>query len=151
MAVSSQELERRLDQAAEMCKQLGVRFTELRREILSLILAADTPVGAYYLLDRLKETRKRAAPPTIYRTLEFLKKQGLVHRVGLLNAFIACPEGDQHGRPVQFLICGLCGTVDEVHDPRIVAAIEQAADRRGFQPSVATIEVEGVCCRCRPI
>jgi Fur family zinc uptake transcriptional regulator len=146
-----QEVGHHLDQAADICRRHGVRFTELRREILSLILAADRPIGAYDLLDRLKETRGRAAPPTIYRAIEFLKAQGLIHRIELLNAFVACLDVDQHAHPVQFLICTICGSVDELCDPQIMTAIEQAAASRGFRRSTETIEIQGICCKCRPI
>jgi Fur family zinc uptake transcriptional regulator len=100
-----------LDKAAAICEQHGVGFTWLRREVLSLVLAADRPVGAYDLLNRLKETHKAAAPSTIYRTLDFLRAQGLIHRVDRLNAFIACTDSGRHAHPVQFLICRRCGAV----------------------------------------
>lgn len=139
-----------LDRAAEVCEQHGVRFTELRREILSLILAANGPVGAYELLDQLKATRKGAAPPTIYRALDFLMAQGLIHRVERLNAFIGCSNTGQPAHPVQFLICRLCGAVDELGDREIVTAIERATARKGFHPTLVTLEVEGVCFKCSP-
>src|ERR1700759_2359218 len=109
MAVSVVEVGRHLEKAAEICAQHGVRFTRLRREVLSLILAASGPVGAYELLDRLREHRKAAAPPTIYRALDFLRAQGLIHRIERLNAFIACADAGRLTPPVQFLICRRCG------------------------------------------
>ena len=150
MSASMKEVGGQLDRAAEVCEQHGVRFTELRREIMSLILAADGPVGAYDLLDRLKETRRGAAPPTVYRALDFLLAQGLVHRVEKLNAFIGCPDAGRHAHPVQFLICRLCGAVDELEDADITTAIAQAALRKGFHPALTTVEVEGTCARCAP-
>ncbi len=147
-ATRQREIEGRLDAVATACARDGVRFTELRREILALILGAEGPVGAYDLLDRLKRTRKGAAPPTVYRGLEFLLAHGLIHRVERLNAFIGCPEGGGHAHPVQFLICSRCGAVAELEEPSIAEAVVAAAQRRGFRPARTTIEVEGMCAGC---
>jgi Fur family zinc uptake transcriptional regulator len=62
MTASVEEVGGQLDKAAEVCAQNGVRFTKLRRQILSLVLAAAGPVGAYDLLDRLRAAGKAAAP-----------------------------------------------------------------------------------------
>ena len=63
-------IERQLDAATLACTRQGAQLTELRRLVLGLILAAAAPLTAYQLLDRLKQTRQRAAPPTIYRALD---------------------------------------------------------------------------------
>ena len=138
----------RLDEAAELCEQQGVRFTDLRRAILGLILGAPGPIGAYELLDRLRETRRGAAPPTVYRALDFLLAQGLIHKVERLNAFIGCPDAGRHAHPVQFLICRSCGAVEELEDGAIQAAVQSAARQSGFTPALTTIEVEGTCALC---
>jgi len=139
----------KLDDVARLCERDGVRFTDLRREVLGLILSAEGPIGAYQLLDRLKETtRKRAAPPTVYRALDFLLAQGLIHRVERLNAFIGCPE--RHSHPAQFLICRDCGAVEELEDHGVAHAIAAAAQRHGFHAHQATVEIEGLCGKCGP-
>jgi Fur family zinc uptake transcriptional regulator len=148
MAVSVEDIISQLDKAAGICERHGVRFTGLRREVLSLVLGAEGPVGAYDLLDRLKETRKGAAPSTIYRTLDFLRAQGLIHRIDRLNAFIACTDAGRDAHPVQFLICRRCGAVDELDHQEIVVAIKQAAAGRGFHPVLTTLDVEGTCSKC---
>jgi Fur family transcriptional regulator, zinc uptake regulator len=148
MAMSAEDVMTQLDRAAEICEEHGVRFTTLRREVLSLVLMADGPVGAYDLLDRLNETRKAGAPPTIYRTLDFLRAQGLIHRVDRLSAFIPCSDAGRLAHPVQFLICRRCGAVDELDDQEIVLAIKQGAAGKGFHPVLTTLDVEGTCSKC---
>lgn len=138
----------RLEAAAAACAHDGARLTPLRREILSLILEAKSPVGAYDLLDRLREMGRSAAPPTVYRVLDFLLEHGFVHRLERLNAFVSCPDAGHHAHPAQFLICGRCGTVQELEDAAISESIAQAAGKRGFHPARATIEVEGMCATC---
>ncbi len=151
-------MEASLDRAAAACARRGAQLTALRRQVLRLVLEAEQPVGAYALLDRLKATRAGAAPPTVYRALDFLLEQGLIHKVERLNAFIGCaeaPDGTGHGHdpaegghPHQFLICGRCGTTTEISDPGVTAALAAAAARAGFTLHHATVEAEGVCARC---
>ena len=112
-----------LDQAAETCARHGARLTEIRRRVLALIIDSRGPLGAYALLDKLKAERANATPVTVYRALDFLLENGLIHKIERLNAFIACTDqGDhthQHGHAAQFLICRTCGTVAELEDPSI--------------------------------
>jgi Fur family zinc uptake transcriptional regulator len=141
-----------LDQAADTCARHGARLTEIRRRVLALIIDSRGPLGAYALLDRLKAERANATPVTVYRALDFLLENGLIHKIERLNSFIACTDqGDhthQHGHAAQFLICRTCGTVAELEDPSISEAISHAAGRTGFRPDRATIEVEGLCGAC---
>ncbi|HEV7266715.1 MAG TPA: transcriptional repressor [Falsiroseomonas sp.] len=144
-----------VDRAEAACVARGVQFTELRRQVLRLVLESPQPIGAYALLDRLRADRPGAAPPTIYRALDFLQEQGLVHRVERLNAFVGCagPEahhscGHGHDHPHQFLICGRCGATAEICDDRVAKAVAEAACAAGFVPSRTTVEVEGLCAAC---
>ncbi len=140
--------------AARLCANRGARLTPLRRRVLELVWRGHAPVRAYDLLARLsnnngtaRETRP-AAPPTVYRALEFLLAQGLIHRIESLNAYVGCmhPEGAHGG---QFLICSDCGAAAEVHDPRVDAAVARRAKELGFAVSRKTIEVAGVCPPCQ--
>jgi Fur family transcriptional regulator, zinc uptake regulator len=149
-----------LDRAAAQCARRGAQLTELRRQVLRLVLEADQPIGAYALLDRLKALRAGAAPPTVYRALDFLLEQGLIHKVERLNAFLGCVdagqeghahdhgEGHHHDHPHQFLICRRCGTTAEISDPAIMAALAAASAEAGFTLHRATVEAEGVCAGC---
>ena len=147
-----------LDRAAALCARRGAQLTALRREVLRLVLEAEAPVGAYALLDRLKASRAGAAPPTVYRALDFLVEQGLIHKVERLNAFIGCTDaldhpddcacGEAHDHPHQFLICDRCGATAEISDPAVALALARAARAAGFEPRRATVEMEGLCARC---
>jgi len=137
----------RLDEAARACSLKGAQLTELRRQVLALIFDAAGPVTAYQLLDRLRDCRKGAAPPTVYRALDFLLEQELIHRIERLNAFIACADTGHHHHLVQLLICRQCGSVAEVEDCAAAAALDEVAERSGFHPAAAVVEVEGVCAK----
>ena len=140
-------VEAQLKAATRACVAQGARMTELRVLVLRLILEADAPLTAYRLLDQLKERRAGAVPPTVYRVLDFLMAQGLVHKIERVNAFVFCHGSGAH-HPVQFLICRRCGTVAEIEDSAVAAALESAAAKAGFRAGVATVELDGTCAAC---
>jgi Fur family zinc uptake transcriptional regulator len=137
-----------IDAAESQCERRGARFTALRRRVLELVWSSHEPVGAYALLDILKAEGHGAAPPTVYRALDFLIEQGLVHRLERLNAFVGCrhPESPHSA---QFLICTRCGRIAELDDSAIGLAINKGAEALGFAVVRQTIEVEGLCPDCR--
>lgn len=137
-----------LDRAATLCAQKGVRLTALRRRVLELVWGGHRPLGAYDILASLRAERVGAAPPTVYRTLDFLRQQGLVHRIESLNAFVGCPDPDTpHGG--QFLICRDCGLAAELNDAAVDLAIRKSAAAAGFAVGRKIIEIEGLCPHCR--
>jgi len=138
-----------LTRASSICEGRGVRLTDLRRQVLGLILDHESPTGAYELLDQLRQTRHGAAPPTVYRALEFLLEQGLIHKLERLSAFVGCIAGDDHHHhAAKFFICRTCGRVAELEDHELAHALEHAAKRLGFTLGKATIEAEGQCASC---
>ncbi|MSP04112.1 MAG: transcriptional repressor [Acetobacteraceae bacterium] len=143
-----------LDRAEAICTAKSGRLTPLRREVLGLILDSTSPTGAYDLLEKLRRTRHRAAPPTIYRTLDFLLEHGLVHRLERLSAFIGCVAHehtvDGHAHAAQFLICRNCRKVVEIGDSELTHTLAHVAGRLGFTVAAATIEAEGLCATCQP-
>ena len=134
--------------AERLCARRGVRLTKLRYRVLELVWSSHAPIGAYDLLERLGRERRGATPPTVYRALDFLVAQGLVHRIESLNAFVGCvdPASAHAG---QFLICRDCGAAAELHDPRVNRAITRGAAEVGFVAEERTVEVRGLCPACQ--
>ena len=153
-AVFSRRTTARLDQADAACTGRGARLTELRRLVLGLVLDSPKPAGAYELLDRLRGHHAGSAPPTVYRALDFLLEQGLIHKVERLSAFVGCVHGtaphahDEVAHTVQFLICTQCGRVQELSDPSIGEALQVAASGSGFVIHGSTVEAVGICGAC---
>jgi len=134
--------------AERQCEARGVRLTEQRRQVLDLIWRSHAPVGAYTLLDRLRDQGVRAQPPTVYRALEFLTENGLIHRIESLNAYVGCTTpSENHGG--QFLICTGCNSAAELDDSGIGTAIAARAKEIGFAVTRATVEIAGLCPNCR--
>ena len=89
-----------------------------------------------------------SAPPTIYRALDFLIENGLIHRIERMNAFIGCSHPGEAHRGF-FLICGECGNAEELHSDGLADSITSSASRRGFAARDMTLEVTGTCGDCR--
>lgn len=138
-----------LSEADVLCARQGVRLTALRRRVLELVWQSHKPLGAYDILAVLsEEDGRRAAPPTVYRALDFLLENSLVHRIASLNAFIGCNH-PEHAHQGQFLICKACHVAVELEQKRISKAILQSAGEIGFQVETQTVEVVGLCSACR--
>ena len=142
-------IERALGRAEKICAQSGARLTPTRRRVLEIVWRSHIPVGAYDILRHLDDEVPGAMPPTVYRALDFLRHQGLVHRIESLSAYIGCCDpGAPHAG--QFLICRDCGLAMELRDPVVNAAIGASAAEIGFAVEQETVEVSGLCPDCRP-
>ena len=136
-----------LARAEQLCQRRKQRFTAIRCRVLELVWRQHKPIGAYEVLEVLQQDG-RTAPPTVYRALDFLQQMGLVHRIASLNAFVGCARpGEPHDG--QFLICESCKSLVELDVPAITSAIEQSAAASGFETRRHTVEILGLCPRCR--
>lgn len=140
-------MEGTLAAAEALARSRGERLTALRRRVLEIVLASHRPMGAYDVLGALARDGAKPAPPTVYRTLDFLRAQGFVHRIDSLNAFAACFAPDKAHRS-HFVLCRVCRRAAEIEDPALDAALEAAASRAGLAVTRETVEITGVCAEC---
>ena len=136
-----------IQNAERPCAARGTRFTPMRRKVLEFIWGSHQASKAYDLLDRIKISEKSATPMTIYRALQFLQDQGLIHRVETLNAYVGCSHaGLQH--EVLLLICDECHQIKERSAPGVVTALHEDIAQSGFLTKRSTIEIYGTCLNC---
>lgn len=130
------------------CTSRGLRLTPLRREVLDLVARARKPVKAYDLLESLRDSHAGAAPPTVYRALDFLLENGFIHKLESINSFVFC-QHPAEAHQVPFLICDVCEGATELCDEGAIAhLIEHQARGFGFRAKAQTLEVHGVCKAC---
>lgn len=136
-----------LDAAIIHCRQEKARLTPLRRKVLKMVWRSHFPLGAYEICDALVGQGERVLPPTIYRALEFLEINGLVHRIASRNAFIGCnqPGAHHHGR---YLICSDCGLVAELPADDLMEGFIGEAEQLHFAARSVRIETVGLCAAC---
>lgn len=140
---------RALAEAERHCQEHRLRFTDVRRRALGILLESHTAVGAYELLSRLKVEGLGSKPPVAYRALAFLVDNGFVHRIEKLNAYIACSHPGADHDPA-FLICNHCGAVAEAPVTASDGKLARTARQSGFHISRTIMEAEGQCPRCQP-
>ena len=140
-------IQRAVAMAERVCATKQVNLTPLRRRVLEIVWRQHEPIGAYEILAELAKDREKAAPPTVYRALEFLQEAGLVHRLDTLNAFLGCdrPEDEHAG---QFLVCGQCRRVAEIEDPVLNRSLQERARSLGFRLETSAVEIKAVCTQC---
>lgn len=134
-------------QAERHCLDHGLRLTPSRRRVLEILLENHKALGAYEILDRLKQEGRAAQPPVAYRALDFLTKNGLVHKVERLNAYIACAKPCETHYPA-FMICRVCESVAESTAMPSQGALGLAARDAGFHIEQTVVEALGVCPTC---
>lgn len=133
--------------AETRCAAGGLRLTPVRRRVLELLLQEHRALGAYAILDRLREEGFGSQPPVAYRALDFLVANGLAHKIERLNAFIACVHPDEGHTPA-FMICRLCDAVAETYSSPARGALGDAARASGFRIERTVVEAEGLCPTC---
>ncbi len=129
------------------CAAEGLRLTPVRRKVLELLLQEHRALGAYAILDFLRDAGFGSQPPVAYRALDFLAEHGFVHKIERLNAFVACVHPDKNHSPA-FMICRLCDVVAEANSALAKGALGDAARATGFQIEKTVVEAEGVCPAC---
>jgi Fur family zinc uptake transcriptional regulator len=138
----------RVEQA---CERRGAQLTPLRRRVLDIFSDSAAPLGAYAILERLsRRDGKQVAPPTVYRTLEFLLEHGFIHKIESLNAYAPC-EHLGHAHHGMQVICEVCGRSEEIEDDEVMRAIALTAAASGFRLKQVMVEAKGLCRRCAEI
>src|SRR2546421_9133432 len=125
--------------AERVCKARAQKLTPIRRQVLQALLSSHRPLGAYEVIDDLAKSLPRPAPITVYRALEFLMANGLVHRIESRNAYLACAQDHDRAALVAFLICDHCGAVGEVPAAPIADSLTAAASDSGFSPRLSVV------------
>src|ERR1700743_2985816 len=135
--------------AEKICEGRGQKFTAIRRHVLQALLSSHRPLGAYEVIDELAKSMPRPAPITVYRALEFLMDNGLVHRIESRNVSLACAHDHDATAMVAFLICEKCGSVGEMPAAPVAQSLNAAARSTGFAPKLSVAEITATCAHCQ--
>lgn len=134
--------------AHKLCDQRGQRLTPIRQKVLEILLRESRSLKAYELLDQIRSVHPGAAPPTVYRALDFLMEQGLIHRLDAINAWTACM--DAAGEPHDMLVvCTECGKVAELSAPGLSSQLAQKVSEAGYVLSGHETELRALCATCQ--
>lgn len=130
-------------------KARGLRLTGQRKILAELLETAEEHLDAesvYQLAKTKDETIHRA---TVYRTLNKLKKLGLVDELDLMHV-----SGERHYYEIRpstlhiHLVCTTCKRVDEPDEAFWDDLKRRVENENGFRPEVVRVEMAGVCAAC---
>ena len=127
-------------------EDVKTKLTKNQALVLKVLSNASQPLGAYAILDKLRRHGFKA-PLTVYRALEQLAGQGLVHKIESLNSWTTCC-GEHQANPPVFEICNDCGNVTEQFDRELIKNLNSMSQRSGFIPDRSIIEIHGRCDDC---
>lgn len=134
--------------ARQHCEKRGARFTVIREQVLEIVLGYSDVVKAYDVLSDLQKIRGHAAPPTVYRALDFLADIGILHRTESLNGYVFCPDFTSEHVSI-ITNCRDCGRTEEVPADQQVADLLNFCSSRGFRLSHEPVVLPGVCADCQ--
>lgn len=136
-----------MDKAEQVCREKSIRLTPIRRKVLELIWQSHKPIKAYDLLAKLSTNEHIEKPPTVYRALDFLLDNHLIHKIESSNAYIGC-EVDHNQLDSKFFVCDQCEEVKELSEPKLDKTLQEASKKLGFVTNQTKIEIHGTCARC---
>lgn len=140
-------IEEALKKAEKLCLERNLNFTRLRKAVLELVWESHVPLKAYEILDRLKIKESTAKPITIYRILDFLIENNMIHKLASQNTFLGCSHpGSNHN--CYFIICTKCHVVDEGCSTDLLTPIYHNLHSINFKSQHITLEIQGICKNC---
>ena len=138
--------------AEQKCLHQGIKFTNRRKQVLSVLIEADVALSAYEIAERCNAGSDSNMPAmSVYRILDLFQEQNLIHKLDIANKYVCCAHiscTHEHNNS-QFLICGSCRHVEEISlSDDAVQALQNAASAAGFNAISPQLEIKGRCSRC---
>ena len=152
--VKQSKLDSLLRAAEVSCVENGARLTRRRRQVLTVLMQSSSPLSAYEVLDLCNRSTTSAMPAmSVYRILDFLEQQLLVHRLSTSNKYVSCAHitcDHKHFQTTHFLLCEGCSSVEEVDATKEASdALAQMAKTVGFKLTTQQFELSGICTTCQ--
>ena len=120
--------------------------------MLNGLLISERALSAYELVDACnRQNEKKISAMSIYRILQFLEDQHLVHKLNLANKFVACSHITcDHGHDnSQFLICRACSKVKEINvSSSVMSDLQLSIEKVDFTLASPQLEINCLCGAC---
>ena len=141
-----------INKAKDICARSGGRLTDKRRQVLKVLLSSPIPLSAYEITSLCSDTAEKPMPAmSVYRILEFLQNEDLVHKLSSTNKFVACSHiscNHAHDIP-QFLICGQCQSAKEITiSKQIFDQLSDVIANAGYTLTKPQLELQCLCNDC---
>ena len=142
---SPKQLQRRVEQMIERCREAGMNVTPQRIAIYRALLASEDHPTPEMLYNTVTQEMPSLSLATIYKTLDALTAVGLVRSVAVESdkrRYDANDEAHHH------LVCSECGCIRDFYSDEFDALIPQKRVL-GFIPQAISVNITGICADCR--
>ncbi|MRJ02877.1 MAG: transcriptional repressor [Epsilonproteobacteria bacterium] len=135
-----EELKRRV-------KERGLKHSQQREEILTLLFHARRHLTPEEIYNQLKREKSTIGLATVYRTLAFLEQENIVNSIsfGSEGKRYELNRGGHHDH----MICIRCGKIVEFYNEELEALQEEIARREGFVLITHQLNLYGLCPQCQ--
>ena len=130
----------------EALNTAGLRKTDARRAVATLIAGRDGPFTAADLLDDARKRRLGIGRATVFRALDAFSELNVVERLDLPNgdhAYVGCEPAHHH-----HVVCERCGRTTEIDDGGIRDIVQAIEQRTGYRVDSHRLELFGRCPAC---
>lgn len=132
-----------------LCLAKDLKITKPRKIVLQFLYEASEPQTAYALLEQYRSTYGAGDAMTIYRALDYLEKNNLVHKIHSQNKYSLCDLSHSHSGAL-FFLCTQCQQIKEIHSDCLEQTFKNIAQDNHFKIQHSTLELLGICKKCQP-
>ncbi len=140
------ELAKRIQELALVCRKAGRPLTVQRRAVLEALLTLDNHPTADEVLELVRQRIPNISRTTVYRVLDTLVALGVIRRIhhpGSAARFDGKVARHHH------LICTSCGKVWDVDAPELDCITPPGEATRDFEVHDFSVHFSGLCSECR--
>jgi len=126
---------------------LGYRLTPQRMMVLEAIENSQNHISAEEIYARVVERYPNVNISTVYRTMELLKRLGLVTETDLGGGrlrYHPAHKGRHH-----HLVCQHCGRIIDLDEATLNSLRDALRKEYDFEPDIKHMAIFGACARCR--
>jgi len=145
-----------LAHALHVLKDRKYRITQPRKRVLEILNDAHSALSAYEIKDLIDRAGEPVDTVSVYRILECLEENHLIHRVLQTGKVRKCQLEDEsdcrreeHNHCHHLLICRQCSGIEEVHCLNMAQVVTQVQRESDFQVDAHHLEFFGLCRKCQ--
>ena len=127
----------------------GYRLTPQRMMVITAIENSSNHVSAEEIYAQVVSKYPNVNISTIYRTLELLKKLGLVTETDLGGGRVRYHPADKGHH--HHLVCQECGAIIDLDDSVLSALRDKLLEEYDFDADLRHLGIFGRCSRCRTL
>ncbi len=132
---------------ANKLSELGYRLTPQRIMVLSAIEDSDDHISAEEIYAQIVAKYPQVNISTVYRTLELLKRLGLVTETDLGGGRVRYHSADKGHH--HHLVCEKCGTIIDIDESTLARLQDVLFHRYNFSARLRHLAIFGLCEKCR--